>query len=192
MERRHALEFARAIRNHNYEMSPEGVLFPDAKVYIRGLYSFRTNKGPWEDEPNLLPTEGLNWLLDNLIAATGVPGYMSMYATAASPAAGTTQATYPGAFGEITSGSEGHTETTRVLWNAAAAASATKDNYASPSVFTIITAGTLVVNGVAMSTTSAKGATTGKLISATRFGAARSFSNNDEFDVKYRLSMTSS
>ena len=193
---RHAGEFSRALRGNKFEISPEGVLLPEAKIYIRGLYSHRVrNKdgaSPWIDDPNLLPTEGINTMLDNLIAASGAAAYISLYASAISPAANWTAASYPATAAEITSGSEGYTEGTRVAWSTAAAASGSKDNYASAAVFTIITATTLTVNGVGLHTVSTKGGTTGKLLSATRFGSARSFSNTDEFDVKYRLTITSS
>lgn len=193
---RHAPELQRAIRNNQFEVSPEGLYIPSGRITVAGLYSTRrrTRRGAeaWVDSPNLLPTEGINTMLDNLIAATGVVSYISLYASAISPAANWTAATYPATASEITSGSEGYTEGARQLWNAAAAASGSKDNYASPAVFTIITAGTLTVNGVGLHTVSTKGATTGKLLSSTRFGSARSFSNTDEFDVKYRLTITSS
>jgi hypothetical protein len=58
-------------------------------------------------------------------------------------------------------------------------------------VFSIVTAGTLFVNGIGLHTNSGKGNGTGKLFSATRFSSERSFSNTDEFDVKYRLTITS-
>lgn len=193
---RHGPELQRAIRNNRFEISPEGVFLPESKLTVAGLYSTRrrTREGAeaWIDTPNLLPTEGINWMLDNLNAAGGVAAYISLYASAISPAANWTAASYPATASEITSGSEGYTEGTRQLWNAAAAASGSKDNYASPAVFTIITATSLTVNGVGMHTVSTKGATTGKLISSTRFGSARSFANTDEFDIKYRLTITSS
>lgn len=193
---RHAPELQRAIRNNKFEVSPDGLFLPAQKIYVRGLYSHRrrTKDGAeaWIDDPNLLPTEGINTMLDNLNAASGSAAYISLYASGISPAAGWTAASYPATATEITSGSEGYTEGARRLWSAAAAASGSKDNYASPAVFTIITTTTLLVNGVGLHTVSTKGATTGKLLSATRFGAVRSFSNTDEFDIKYRLTITSS
>ena len=193
---RHAKEFANLFRKHKYERSPQGVYFPSAHITVSGLYSVRTNDGPWEDSPNLLPTEGLNTLLNNLIANTGVPLYLSLYKDNIAPAAGWTGGTgtnYVSTANEITSGSEGYTQATRVLWNAAAASAATKDNYASVAVFTIITGTTLPVWGVGLHKVSTKGDTTAfSLVSATQFNAVRTFVNTDEFDVKYRLAMTSS
>lgn len=193
---RHASEFAREIRGNRYDVSPGGLYLPAAKIFVQGLYTHRrrTREGaePWIDTPNLLPTEGINSLLDNGFAASGAAAYLSLYAGAIDPAANWTAASYPATADEITSGSEGYTQATRVAWSTAAAAAGSKDNYASAAVFTIITATTLGVWGVGLHTVSTKGATTGKLMSATRFGSQRTFSNTDEFDVKYRLTITSS
>jgi len=193
---RHAPELQRAINGNKFEASPEGLFLPAQKIYVRGLYSHRrrTKDGAeaWVDDHNLLPTEGINTMLDNLIAASGIASYISLYANNIPPAANWTAASYSGTAAEIISGSEGYTEGARVLWSAAAAAAGSKDNYASAAVFTIITAGTLSVNGVGLHTISTKNSPSGKLLSATRFGSTRSFSNTDEFDVKYRLTITSS
>lgn len=198
MEQRHAKEFRKAIGDNQYEVSPEGIFLPAAKVCISGLYSCRVRPrgidigNPWEEFPNLLPTLGINFLFDALdTTVSGAPLFLSLYAGAISPAAGWTAASYPGTATEITSGSEGYSESARVAWTSAVAASANKDNYASPAVFTIVTATSLTVNGVGMHTVATKGGTTGVLVSATRFGGAKSFGNTDEFDMKYRLSATS-
>lgn len=193
---RHAGEFSKAMRNNKFEISPQGVFIPDAKIFVRGLYSHRrrTKEGaePWIDSPNLLPTEGINTMLNNLNAATGVAAYISLYNSANDPQAAWTAANYEANADEITSGSEGYSEGTRQLWNAATAAAGSKDNYASPASFTIVTATTLYVNGIGLHTVSTKGSLSGALLSATRFSSTRSFSNTDQFDVKYRLTITSS
>lgn len=190
---KHAVEFSRALRNHKYEKSPEGILFPRQGVLVSGLFSHRVNGGEWAHDPNLDPTEGLNYMLDSFVSShAAIPLYLSLYAGAISPTALWTASNYASTASEITSGSEGYSESTRVLWVPASATAATKDNYASVAVFTIVTATALAVNGCGLHTASAKGATTGALISATRFGSARSFANTDVFDVKYQLAMTSS
>jgi len=193
---RHAPELQRAINGNKFEASPEGLFLPAQKIYVRGLYSHRrrTKAGAeaWVDDPNLLPTEGINTMLDNLIAASGVASYISLYGNGTNPLSTWTAANYPSNAGEITSQSEGYSEGTRQLWNAAAAATGSKDNYASAAVFSIVCTTTKDVNGVGLHTVSGRGAVTGKLLSATRFSSARTFSNTDEFDVKYRLTITSS
>lgn len=185
---------ARAIRNHKWEQHLNGILLPRERCVIGGAYSYRLNGGDWSvPEPNLLPTEGLNFALD-LLGNTGTPAaaYIALYANSTTPIAGHNAAGFTATYGEITSGSEGYTQSTRVVWTAAAAASAAVNNYASAAEFTIISASSLTVNGVALLTASAKGATTGKLISASKFASTKSFNDDDSFEVKYQLSMTSS
>ena len=193
-------EFAQAFRKHKYEPVGDGrVLFPAQHVYASGMYTHRIRgKTDWVSDANLLPTEGLTYMLDSFISShAAIPLYLSLYANATTPTAAWIQSTYPssGIALEIVAGTggsgEGYNEATRVVWNSAAAVTATKDNYASMAVFTIVTATTLLVNGVALHTASAKGATTGSLISATRFTAQRAFANTDLFDVKYQLALTS-
>jgi hypothetical protein len=191
---RHAPEFQRAFRNHKFERIDNGsFLFPEQKIVVAGEYILGLNGKELERCHNLLPTEGLNWMLNNLGNTVAIAAaYISLYANALTPIAAHVQASYPSTYSEITSGSEGYSESTRVLWDAGAAAAAAVNNYSSAAVFTIVTASSLTVNGVALHTSSAKGATTGSLLSASRFGTARVFSNTDEFDVKYQVSMTSS
>ena len=55
---------------------------------------------------------------------------------------------------------------------------------------TIATAGTLNVTGAALLTNATRGATTGTLVSATKYAAPRVFQNNDVYDIGYRLSLT--
>jgi hypothetical protein len=50
----------------------------------------------------------------------------------------------------------------------------------------------LTVNGAALVSDAAKGAVTGKLLSATKFTAARVLYNSDVFNLAYRMQLTSS
>jgi len=191
---KHAPEFMRALRRGRVERIDSGsIFFPEQKIVGSGEYIIGVNGVELERCKNLLPTEGLNWMLNNLGNTVAIAAsYIALYANALTPIAAHNAAGFTATYAEITSGSEGYTQSTRVLWNAGAAAAAAVNNYSSPAVFTIITASTLTVNGVALLTASAKGATSGSLLSASRFGASRAFSNTDEFDVKYQISMTSS
>lgn len=191
---KHAKEFLRALRNNQYEhMDDGGVLFARAKVAFRGRYGARVNGGEWTYTPNIVPTEGLNYIMDQFVAShAAIPLYLALYAGAISPTALWTASNFASTASEITSGSEGFSESTRVVWTAAATAAGVKHNNASPAAFTIVTATALAVNGAGLLTASAKGATTGSLVSATRFGAAKSFNNTDVFNLKYELDGTSS
>lgn len=185
----------RAFANHAFERDDAGAIhFQRSSLLAAGKYNVRVNGGEWSpDIPNLLPTEGLIYLLNLLgdhIAIADL--YIALYATALTPIAGHTGASFTATYGEITSGTEGYTEATRVAWvTATASGTAVLNNYASPATFTINTASTLAVEGVGMLTTSAKGDTTGKLVSASRFPATRNFSDEDTFDVKYQIGLSS-
>jgi hypothetical protein len=192
---RHAKEFAAAFRQHRYEVVGDGrALFPAQRVFAAGVYHHRIRgKTDWEASPNLLPTEGLNFMLDSFVSShAAIPLYMSLYAGAIPPAANWTALSYPGIASEVLGSPDGYTETVRQTWVAVAAVTATKDNYASPAAFTIVTGSALNVNGASLHTVNTKGGTTGALVSSTRFNAVRVFANTDVFDVKYQLALTSS
>lgn len=191
--RRHLNEVRRAIVNHRWWQHANGILIPQGGLVVSGMYSCRVNKGGWSPwERNLMPTEGLNFVLDMIgNDAAAAASYITLHANTTTVLATHTAATYASTFSEC-SGSEGYDEATRVLWDPAAAASASKNNNASPAEFTINTSGTLSVNGVALLTSSTKGGTSGKLLSALKFSATRTFSDGDLFDVKYTLGLTSS
>lgn len=192
---RHIREVRSAIFRNRYNQHANGIEIAGAKAIVGGQYSYRLNGGAWSDpEPNLLPTEGLIFLLNLLGNHASIPScYIALFANAYTPLAANVALSFTSTYSEITSGSEGYSESTRVAWTSATAATtAAIHNNASPAEFTIVTASTLTVNGVAMLTASAKGATTGNLISASKFSATRTFSNTDLFDVKYQLGLTSS
>lgn len=183
-----------AIQNHRWEQHANGILLPRERVVVGGFYQTRINDGRWsEPDHNLLPTEGLNFTLDllgNNIAAAA--GYIALHANTTTPIAGHNAAGYTATYSEITSGSEGYSQSTRVLWDTSVAASAAVNNYAAPASYTIVTASTLTVNGAGLLTVSTKGGTTGALLSASKFAATRTLSNTDSFQVKYQIGMTSS
>jgi hypothetical protein len=187
-------EIARALINHKWEWDPgRGIYIEGANVTIHGEYSIQHNKGGWSPWfPNLWPTEGKNFALDligNNVAVSNA--YIALYANNYTPLITNTAATFTATYSEITSGSEGYTQATRVLWDTGAAAAAAINNNSVPAEFTMITASTVSAYGVALLTASAKGATTGKLLSAALFtGGIRTFSNTDLFDVKYQLGLS--
>ena len=64
------------------------------------------------------------------------------------------------------------------------------DNIAAAASVTIATSSQLNVTGAALLTNSVRGGTTGTLISATKYAAARTFQAGDIYDIGYRLSLT--
>lgn len=190
---KHAAEFARRIRNHDYEVSPAGIHFPAAHVIAAGGYLHDVNGQDERFDPNLLPDEGLIYLLTAGLrnASRYSNWFLSLFAANYTPLANLTAASYPATASEITSQTEGYTETTRRGWTTADPTTPAMDNLASKAAFTIATAGSLVVNGAALHSESAKGATTGKLVSATKFAQQRTLYNTDVFNVAYRVQLAS-
>lgn len=189
----HIREFRDAAANLMFEITPNGVWFPKqhAMLQVQGEYAHRVNGGDWVIDKNLIPTEGLTYLM-GLLGATSKEAawYIALYAGAVSPAAGWTSANFSSTASEITSGTEGYSQANRVTWSPAAAAAGAINNNASPASFTIVTASSLIVNGVGMLSAAAKGATTGVLVSASRFGAQRELFDTDVLDIKYAISAT--
>lgn len=192
---KHAGEFGRYLRNHQYEVTDNGgVLFVRAAAVGQGAYIHDVNGMDERIDPNLLPDEGLIYLLSvGLNNGTKLAAwYLSLYAAAYTPLAGLTAASYPATASEITSGTEGYTESTRPVWTPTAPTTPLIDNLLNKAAFTIATASSLTVNGAALCSEAAKGAVTGKIASATKFAAARTLYNTDVFNLAYRVQLTSS
>jgi hypothetical protein len=140
-----------------------------------------------EDITNLIPTEGLNYMLG--AALTGVAQtsswFISLFEGNYTPVAGVTAATYPADATESTA----YTEATRVAWVPGAISAGSVSNTASKAVFTINATKTMY--GIAQTSVSAKSATTGTLVSVARFSAAKSVVATDVLNVTSTISATS-
>ena len=195
--KRYLGEFQQYLRNRKYEVTESGIYFPAAKVGIAGFYTHWV--AGYESEvmtdKNLIPDEGLNHMLNVVLKGPSGDGtqitswYLALHSGSGTPTAALTAANYNSTLNEITSSSEGYTEATRVLWVGDAVDTVNTEviNDTSPATFTIATASSLNVNGAAMLSASAKGATSGTLISAGKFAATRVLSDSDEFKLKYKI-----
>ena len=181
---KHAREFSRYIRDFKFEETDRGILFPEAKLTIAGQY---------EDymgiTKNLIPTQGLNHILDVAIADDTKLNtfYLALYSGNYTPIAGLTAASFTADSTEITSGAEGYSQATRVAWVPANPSAGVIDNYASKAAFTIVTASTLSINGAGLISASTKGATTGVIISAAKFATTRTENNGNVYNLGYRI-----
>lgn len=191
---KHAAEFGRMLRNHQYEFTDDGdILFARAAAIAQGGYVHDVNGLDERFDKNLLPDEGLIYLLSVGLnnGSKLATWYLSLYAANYTPLAGLTAASYPATASEITSNSEGYTESTRQVWTPTAPTTPLIDNLANKAAFTIATASSLAVNGAALLSEATKGAVTGKLASATKFAATRTLYNTDVFNLAYRVQLTS-
>lgn len=185
-------ELAKALRNEIYDITEEGLYFPQQGVLASGEYFDRVNGGDWSVTPNLIVDEGLTHILNVALGATVKPTsyHLALFSGSAAPAPNWTAANFASVASEIVSMSEGYTNPTRPVWTPTDTSTNSIDNMEAVASLTIATSSQLNVTGAALLTNSSRGGTTGKLISATKYTAPRVFQNNDTYDVGYRLSLT--
>lgn len=189
---KHASEFQGYLDKNQYEVSDAGIYFPKAGAMAKGMYGHDVNGQDYREDHNLVPVEGLNHLLTTTLAngSKNSNWYLALYSGAYTPVSGLTAATFPAAASELTSNTEGYSETARRPWTPGAASNGTIDNTDAKAAFTIATAGSVTVNGAALLSASAKGATTGVLMSAAKFAATRTLYAGDVFNLLYRVNLT--
>lgn len=183
---------AAALDAGDFEVTTEGVYFPQHGVMATGEYFDRVNGGEWQATPNLVVTEGLvhilNVALGSKVKSAGY--YLALFSGAAAPAANWTASNFSSVASEIVSLSEGYSNATRPQWNPVDATTGSIDNMTATASVTIATATQLNVTGAALLTNATRGGTTGVLISATKYTAARTFQAGDIYEIGYRLSLT--
>lgn len=193
--KKHSREFATALRNHQYEMTDEGgVMFPKQGAIVSGVYVHDVNGQDQRSDSNIVVTEGMNHILDVVLHGTTAVAtwYFGLFSANVTPTSTWTAANFTANATEIVSGTEGYSEATRQAFVEAAASAGSINNTASKAAFTIATATTITVWGAGLLSSSAKGGTTGTLMSAAKFSAARTLYDTDVFNLGYTLSLTSS
>lgn len=186
---KHAREFKGYLDTHQYDVTDEGIFFPKAGALASGEYFYDSNGANPESTANLLPTQGLNYMLETSLR-NGVQytqWYLAIFSGAYNPVASVSAATFASAATEITSASEGYTEATRRPWTSAAASGGVTDNVADRAAFTIASANEVVIRGAALLSDPVKGGTNGVLMSIARFTNARTESSGNVFNLGYRV-----
>lgn len=190
--KRHGAEFQRYLERGQFETTGDGILFPKAGAIAQGDY-FISSPG-YEDsiESNLMPHQGLNYLLmcglSNTAKEAGV--YLALYGNDYTPTNALTAANFSATAGELVSSSEGYTESMRPQWSPSAAAGGVISNLDNKAQFTIATADEVVIRGAALLSSPAKGSTAGVLISASKFTKARTHFADDVVTLGYRITLT--
>lgn len=177
----------------DYRKTESGLLVHNS-IMARGRYFHTVNGKDERIDHNLVPDAGILHILDVTLRnqTRFASWYIAPYAGAVTPAANWTAANFTANSSEIVSGTEGYSETTRPQWVPAAAAAGKISNLASKASFTIVCTGTLNINGAGLLSANAKGATSGVLISASRFGATRVVNNGDTWECGYEVELTDS
>ena len=187
-------EAAREIRAERFDITPEGIYLPRIGARAAGEYFGRVNGGAWQKEgDNLIVTEGFAHLLNvTFDTSTAKPAgyYLAIFSGNTAPAANWTAAAFAAVASEIVSMTEGHTGATRPVWTPAKTTTGSIDNMATVASLTIATSSQLNVTGAALLTGSARGGTTGVLVSASLYAAPRTFQAGDIYELGYRINLT--
>lgn len=162
-----------------------------AKMEVQGRYDFVLKRADgtveqWSDY-NIVTNEGINKLLNvgAGLASQIANWYVGVFEGVYTPVAGDTAATFPASATETTA----YAEAARPGWSPVASTAKSLTNATAKATFTFTAAKT--IQGAFVSSVSTKGATTGTLLSAANFSAAKSVGLGDQLQVTYVLNMTS-
>ena len=197
--RKHAAEILRNLRNHKYEESDNGIYMPSMHATVGGAMSTAHRPaggefGPWEVSHNKIPAEGLIYMVGAACAAAHVPAIDQFYIA---PFSGnvTPDDNWKGSnFAALATEFTAYTAAGRLPWNVEAPATTpTVSNGAAVAAATLTFApgGPYNLYGAAVLEASGKGATTGKLLMAVRFGSSRlNMAAGDDLAFSYAIALT--
>jgi hypothetical protein len=179
-------DVARALASNRFEWDDNSRIYvPGAKAYVGGVFIHDVNGRDTRMDPNLLPTESLVDILKVYFQGgtqrTGF--YIAPFSGSADPASSTTAANFASTLTEFTN----YSESARQVWTppSSAISAASIDNSASVATFSI-NAASQTVTGFGLLTASAKSATTGVCVAATKLTSARTgLGSTDELNTKY-------
>lgn len=151
-------------------------------LHANGMFEVSINNGPWELIENLIPLEGRNYMLGAALdgVAQQTAFFIALFSGNVTPLDTWTAANFVANATEFTN----YDEATRVSWAKGDVAAAAIDNSVTPALFTLGVGGG-TVRGAALVTASAKSATTGILIAASRFVADKVLAEDDEIRIRY-------
>lgn len=190
--RKHAKEFAAALKRGEFEITDSGLVFPKQKVLAAGEYFTVEDGQDVSLGHNLQPDQALISMLNVYFKGTTqlTAWYLSLFSGAVTPDSTYTAANYPANASEITSNSEGYSNSTRPQWVPGTPASNALDNLTSKAVFNIECTTSITVQGGALHSSNVKGGTSGVLGSVARFNAARTLYDGDPFELGYKVTLT--
>lgn len=186
---KHRGEALRAIRNHKYEVTEAGIFIPGMNLDIAGAFEVAVGNGPFEVCPNLVVTEGRNYLLDAALSQASQIAALVIapFSGNVTPAATWTAANFDTNATEFTN----YDEANRVAWVEGGPSAGAIGNTANPAVFTIGTGGGTIRGLALIGDAAAKQATSGKLIAAARLNTDKVMDATEELKAKYTITLSS-
>lgn len=183
----------RELLRGNFTTTSGGILLADG-VRARGIYHPYLDGEYLGAQPNLVPLEGLQYFLE-----TGLSGnaaitswYLALFSGAVNPTSSWTAANFTANASEITSSTEGYSNSDRPQWMPGGISGSKLDNLSSLATYNIVCTTSIDISGAALLSDSTKGGTTGTLASATRFDQEHTVNNGSTFEVGYEVELTDS
>lgn len=193
---RFSREFMRAALRGKYTRETDGGIILLGAARLHGVYREGIMGRPesFLAHDNLIPSAGILHILDVVFGATAkvATWYIAPFSSNTTPAASLTASNFASTQTEITSGSEGYSQSNRVAFVPAAAAAGAISNAASLASFSIVTASTLTIRGAGLLSASAKGATSGVLASCALYATERILNNGDTWQAQYDITLADS
>jgi len=171
----------------HFEQTEEGIYFPSSRILAQGKFIVSKRGEPEEVVDNLVVTQGLNYLLAAAFGATSVLSswYIALFSGNVTVQATWTAANFLANATEFTS----YDEATRGAWTRGSVAAGAVNSFADKASFTCNT-NAQTVRGAALISDSAKGAVTGTLVAAARFGTDKGLDDGEILDVGYGFQLT--
>jgi len=185
---RHWRELGRLFRNHRWERNDDGeILISHAR--IGGVFECDAPDGLGVVQtPNLITTEGCNYLLSVGIAngTQHTTFYVAPFSGNVAVADTLTAANFASTQTELTTQ---YSESTRVAFVESTPASKSTNNTASPATITAA-ADNVTIWGAGLLSLSTKGGTTGVCLAAAKYSTARTLAlTGDTIGIKYTLTL---
>jgi len=187
-------DVARAIREHHYEKTEQGIYLPKARAFIGGVFRHahapaNGDFGPWQVDPNRMVNEGLNYLLNAALggASQQTAFYLAPFSGNVTPDAAWKGSTFKDNATEFTA----YTSATRLPWTTTPSTAQAIGNSAALAAATLTynAGGPYNLYGLGLLTGAAKGATANILVAATRFATPRTNQlAGDRLALEYVLS----
>lgn len=184
---RHRRELARAVANHKYEVSPDGLFMPTMNAFVGGMLATSLNGADLQIDPNTYTTEGLNYLLTTGVK-NGSPSaafYLAPFSGNVTPSASLTASTFTATQTEFTN----YDEAARPEFVDGAVSAGSVSNSASRAEITASASGGTVW-GAGLLSVATKSATTGVLLACAKFASSRVLAETDILAFQYTLTLT--
>ena len=191
---KHLKDIVKFVQAGDLEATDSGLLI-HSSILARGKYFHTVNGKDEQVDHNLIPTEGINHILNVALGATAKAAawYLGLNGGSATPQATWTGVNYAANANEIVSQSEGYSGANRPVWTPAAAAAGKVGNLASRAQYLVVCTSTITVYGAGLLSTQTRGSTSASdnvLVSSSLFANPRILNNGDTFELGYEVELT--